>query len=60
MNATKSLIWFIVAILLVGAGFWGFIHGISLEGWAKVGWMAGSLAELALVVFGAVKLMKAQ
>ena len=57
MNARKSLIVWIIAVLIFGGAVWGFAHGAGQEELGpKLGWMLGSLAVICLEVFVAVKL----
>ncbi len=63
MNARKSLIWWIVGVIIFVGVVLGFAHGAQLtdtEPLKGAAWMVGSLAVMAGEVFGAIKLMKAQ
>lgn len=59
MNANKSLVFWIIAIIIFAGVVWGFAHGAQMEALGpKVGWMLGSLAVGALGVFLSYKLKK--
>jgi len=59
MNAKKSLVWWIIGCVIFAGGVWSFAHGAQLtdtDATAGALWIVGSLALMALTVFGAVKL----
>lgn len=59
MNAKKSLVFWIIAIVIFAGVVWGFAHGAQQEELGpKVGWMLGSLAVGVLGVFLSYKLKK--
>ena len=60
MNAKKSLIIWIVYIVVFVLIFLAFIKGTNQEGLLKLAWMGGAIVAAILAIFIAVRLNRAK